>query len=284
MVDPTSANSSSYSDPFYDKLDAIFSWLGRNWLIVVALILAVIMGSVIVGYRLRANPDAVSATALYQARQAGDDGEALRLLSENEEHTPEARARAALDLAQARQVDEHFEAAERFARQAVSLAEASGIRNLRAASEVTLASILEQAGQLRDARRLYQAIAERYRGELPAFVIAAEAAQALLAATIAEDSEDSDEARSLRLEALRILRDFADLNSGIDAPVPVLQASIWRYFDLRRNFPDLAHQLDRELGLIDEDEAGQEALIETDAEAASISVETEDENLGSDGE
>lgn len=242
MADETP--SSAYSDPFYDRLERTFHWLGRRWLIVVAAIIVAVIIAVTLRQSAAASPEAASAAALHQARQGGMD--ALVSFAGDEDFTPESRARAALLVSDDALQNEDIQRAVRYAERARELAEASGIANLRAAATISYGAALEAAGDGQAAVDAYRWVVDTFRGQLISYARSADIASALLLADLAEG--DSDQATDQRMEALRILADYADSDPR-DGGEAVIAAATWRYYALRRQFPDLASELDRERGL-----------------------------------
>ena len=241
-----SPNNSSYSDPFYDRLDAFFAWLGRRWLVFVIALTIAVIGALVIRSNLSHNPNAISAAALQKARSAGN--ESLIAFIDNEGQTPESRARAALDIVSLRASEEAFAQAEELAHKAITLAEQGSQENLVSASRMSLAAVLEQSGKLTEARDLYQTVTSDAAGVYPAYALSSEIAAALLDATIADQEENAAQAADLRLNALRTLSGYAG-QSRSDGSIAITAAATWRYYDLRRAHPELAQKLDEELGV-----------------------------------
>ena len=239
-------DNSSYSDPFYDRLDAFFSWLGRRWLVFVIALVVAITAALVINGQLSHNPDALSAAALQKARSGGDDS--LKGFIDDDSQTPESRARAALDLVNQYVIQEQHEEAETYAHKAIELATAGTQGNLIAASKMSLATTLEQNGKLSEARDLYQSVTASTAGQYPAYALTSEIAAALLNASIADSEEDENKAAELRLNALRDLSSYAG-QSRNDGSIAIIAAATWRYHDLRRAYPKLAQTLDQELGI-----------------------------------
>ena len=242
-------DNSSYSDPFYDRLDAFFAWLGRCWLIFVIALIIAVTAALVIRSNLSYNPDAISAAALQKARSDGT--EALLALVDNDEHTAESRARAALDVVNQYIIEENYDEAEQLANKAITLAAQGEQGNLLAASQMNLAAALELSGKLTEARDLYDTVKSSAAGRYPAYALTSEIAAALLNANIAEQEEDSAKAEELRLNALRDLSAYAG-QSRNDGSIAIVAAATWRYHDLRRSFPEIAQKLDKELGITPE--------------------------------
>ena len=63
---------SSYSDPIYDRLEALSRWVRRMWLAVVLAIAAIIALFVILAFRARHTPESIGAVALAETQRIGD--------------------------------------------------------------------------------------------------------------------------------------------------------------------------------------------------------------------
>ena len=104
--------------------------------------------------------------------------------------------------------------------------------NLIAASKMSLATTLEQNGQLSQPRPLSKRH-RLYSGQYPAYATS-EIAAALLNASIA-DSEEDETAQSA--QAPRDLSSYAG-QSRNDGSTAIIAAATWRYHDLRRASPN----------------------------------------------
>lgn len=271
MADQTP--STAYSDPFYDRLERTFHWLGRRWLIVVAAIIVAVIIAVSLRYSAATSPEAASAAALHQAQQGGQ--RALATFAADEEFTPESRARAALSVSQQALEEGDLERSLRFARLARDLAEESTLANLRAAAHMTLAATLEANGDVSEAIEAYRWVVSSFRGQLTTYTRSADVSAALLLADKADSNPDPEEATEQRREALNILADYANSDPR-DGGEIVIAAATWRYYQLRRNFPELSRQLDQELGLESDDHAvdsSEDPALEMSAPAPDLEAE-----------
>ncbi len=95
--------TTSYSDPFYDRLDAIARFIKRAWLLVLVVIILVIAAVVGATWLLQRHPLAGSAARLLSAHgieDAAKQESAYRAVAEDATVSPSFRARAQVELVQ----------------------------------------------------------------------------------------------------------------------------------------------------------------------------------------
>lgn len=163
MADPVdTAPTTSYSDPIYDRLEALSNRIRRaKWIIIIAIIVAVV-GGVVLRSTLQNRPEARSAVAFVSAQQERDDAQrrtALAAVADDDKATAFFRARAALELVQLELADGKADAAATWVSKATHLAADVDDDQLGLAVRSAQAAVAEDAGQLEEALALYDSVA-----------------------------------------------------------------------------------------------------------------------------
>ena len=215
------APSSSYSDPFYDRLDAFAQELKKRWWLAL-LILVAVMTTVVVVYQIRnRHPEAAGlATFLSTQRKAEDPSkakDAWSALVADQTLTPAIRARAGIELTQVLLLAGDTASALPAAQAAVQQASQTSDVPVQLAAKLTLAAAQAQAGQADDALSNYDA-AERAAGAKHA----AQQLEAILGgARILESQGKKDEALA-RLEPL-----LSRADAGAENLLAVAKVRYW---------------------------------------------------------
>ena len=143
--------STSYSDPFYDRLDAFAQEIKRRWWIVALVIVVTIIAVMTTHQMMETRPEAGSAARYLAARNGQDQAAtsaALAKLMEDTTNTPFFRARAAIDVVQSR-LDAGDTAGAKVAGElAVAQANLAKDAELQLAATLTLAAAKHQGGDL----------------------------------------------------------------------------------------------------------------------------------------
>lgn len=163
MADPTvdTAPTTSYSDPIYDRLEALSHRVRRaRWAIIAAIVAAVALG---LGLRAYFNhrPEASSAVAFIKANDEADAGKrsaALQALVGDEAATPFFRAKAALELCQEALTAGKPADAKGWAAKASAAAAQAQDDELSLAARLSEAAVAEDAGELDAAFAHYEAV------------------------------------------------------------------------------------------------------------------------------
>jgi predicted negative regulator of RcsB-dependent stress response len=226
MSDPNDlAPSSSYSDPFYDRIDAVARFLRRNWHLAVAVVIIAVSCAILLRWKLAHHPEAAGAVAYLHAEEqaqavAGDRVKqvaAYAAVLADPATTPYFKARAAIE-----QVHLHLlagdvpaaRAAAQVASDAVKLVEDAA---LPATVRLSQAAIELQAEQLDAALAAYSE-AERLAGpRQPALQIDAILGQARVYERQAKPSD--------AIAALEPLITRSDV--GAEALLTVAKARYW---------------------------------------------------------
>ncbi len=158
--------TTSYSDPFYDRLDAFSQEIRKRWWIVALVIIATVVVVMVVNSRLQRHPEAGSA-ARYLSARAGQDpaasATALAKVMEDAENTPFFRARAAIEVVQLKLDTGDTAGAKLAAELAVTQAALAKDAELQLAATISRAAAKHQAGDLDGALADY-ASAEKAAG------------------------------------------------------------------------------------------------------------------------
>lgn len=162
MADPVDTNpTTSYSDPIYDRLEALGGRVRRaRWVIIAAIVIAVV-GGLILRAKLQHRPDAISAVAFVTAQNAEDETaqrKAYGDLVADDHATPFFRARAALELVELDLAAGKSDSAATWLAQAVTQAKGVDDTQLALAVRLGQASVAEDAGKLDEALADYDAV------------------------------------------------------------------------------------------------------------------------------
>ena len=153
--------STSYSDPFYDRLDAVAQFIRKSWPMLL-LVLALVIGAVFLGNKLlQRHPEAGSAARFVSARDAEDPAKreaAFKAVGADDAVTPSFRARALIEQVQLLLEKSDTASAGPVAAQAVQLAAQGGDAEVQLAAKLTQAAVQAQAGELDQAVSTYGAV------------------------------------------------------------------------------------------------------------------------------
>lgn len=151
---------SSYSDPFYDRLDRAYRYLRRRVVLVVIVVVATVTAVLAVNWWLQRNLEAAGLVALRMAElpKPGDAGTDRRLeaLADDAEQLPLIRARAAIEVVQKRLDAGEIDQARKAAQLALRLGIESGDTETALVARLSQAAVLFQAGDLEAARSEYE--------------------------------------------------------------------------------------------------------------------------------
>lgn len=142
--------TTSYSDPFYDRLDAFAQVIKRAWplvLLVVVLAVAAVFG---ITWALQRHPEASSAARFIAARDEQDQAKrtaAYQALVADDKVTPTFRARAGIELVQDLLAKGDTASAGPVAAKVIEAA-ATGDADVQLAAKLTRAAVHQQAGEL----------------------------------------------------------------------------------------------------------------------------------------
>ena len=152
---PDQAPATSYSDPFYDRLDAMSQRIKRQWILIIVLLVAAIAGGAVLTAWLRRNPEAAAYNRLFEAR---GDIAALTTLADDAGLPPGIRIDAAAEAVQLHLMRKDTAAAMILAERTLALARANQEAPLTAGAQLSLAAVHEQAGRIDEAKAAYQTI------------------------------------------------------------------------------------------------------------------------------
>ena len=150
--------SSSYSDPFYDRLDAIFRFIKGAWPLVLLALALVVAGVVALNWMLQRHPEAGSAVRYLEARNTPDETKrlaALTTVSTEPTVTPAFRALAVNDLVQAQLLKGDTANAGTQAAKGVEYAGQSTDFSLQLVAKLTRAGAFQQAKEYDQAATAY---------------------------------------------------------------------------------------------------------------------------------
>ena len=150
--------TTSYSDPFYDRLDAIARVLKRSWPIAVLVFVLAIAGVLAINWAMQRHPEAGSATRFVAARDQQDPVKrelAFAALGADPVVTPAFRARAQIELVQLLLDKQDTATAATAATKAVELAAQGQDPEVQLAAKLTRAAVHAQAGELEQAATAY---------------------------------------------------------------------------------------------------------------------------------
>ncbi len=171
MADPVNdAPMTSYSDPFYDRIDAIYQSVKARWPIFLFVLILVVVITVIVGARLAHRPDAAGAHDYHSARQEPDKDK-RRAALEKIATTSESQAFRVIalnDLVQEDLQRDDLAAARKHADQAVELAKQGEDLNLKLTTLNSLGAVQFQAGEFDQSAATFKGVVTR-AGSQPKF-------------------------------------------------------------------------------------------------------------------
>jgi len=212
---------SSYSDPLYDRLDAISRQVKRLWWMFALIIIIIALAAVAVRLWMQREPIAVGSAVAVRAMQEQDAAKreaSWTELADGTEHDAAFRAAANIELVQIKlAAGDAIKARER-AEQAIKLAQQAKDEDLILAAGLSKAAALLDGGDAAAALELYETAGRNSGAKYPARKLAAE----LGAATCLEKQGKPDEALA-RLEPITTRTE-----RGADQLVQIATAMYWR--------------------------------------------------------
>ncbi len=143
--------STSYSDPFYDRLDAFAQVIKRAWPLVLLVVLLGIVGVFVLNSALQRHPEAGSAARFIAARDEADaikKTAAFQALLADPQVTPTFRARAGIEVVQELLLKGDTASAAPVALKVIEAATATNDPEIQLAAKLTRAAVHQQAGEL----------------------------------------------------------------------------------------------------------------------------------------
>ncbi len=150
--------SSSYSDPFYDRLDSIFRFIKGAWPLVLLALALVVAAVFALNWVLQRHPEAGSAVRYLEARNTPDETKrlaALATVSTEPTVTPVFRALAVNDLTQAQLLKGDTANAATQATKGVEYAGQTTDSSLQLVAKLTRAGAYQQAKEYDQAATAY---------------------------------------------------------------------------------------------------------------------------------
>jgi hypothetical protein len=211
----------SYSDPFYDRLDALSRQVRRLWWLFALAVIAIALAAIALRLWLHREPTALGGAMALRAIQERDPAAQERLwadLADGAANDPAFRAAAAIELAQLQLAKGNPISARERAELAEAQAKAAGDTDLILAAGLSKAAALTDLGDREAALALYDRIAGSAGAKHPARRIAAE-----LGAAVCLDKLGRRDEAIARLEPLSQRTD-----RGADQVVLVATSMYWR--------------------------------------------------------
>ena len=221
--------TSSYSDPFYDRLEAFANVIKRSWLLVIVVVILCVAGVFTLTWALQRHPDAGSAARFITARDEQDATKrtaAYQALVADPTVTAVFRARAGIEVVSDLLAKGDTASAAPVALKASADASASGDVDMQLAAKLSVAAVHQQSGELEPAATAYSE-AKRVAGvKYPVSRLTAELglAQVLMA-------------QGKRAEALTELEPLIARNdAGAEQLIGLAKAMYW---DLKRTLAEV---------------------------------------------
>lgn len=167
----------SYSDPFYDRLDALSRQVRRQWWLFVLAIVIIALAAIALRLWLHREPIAMGGALAVQARDEADDArrEALwRELADGSAYDPAFRAAAGIELCQIQLARGDAIKAREQAQRAEEQARAAKDDDLVLAAGLSRAAAVLDSGDAAAALGLYERAARGAGAKHPARKLAAE--------------------------------------------------------------------------------------------------------------
>jgi hypothetical protein len=212
---------SSYSDPLYDRLDAVARHVRRLWWVLVLAVLLIAATAVAVRLWMHREPTAIGAALAVEARNERDPAKreaAWTVLADGAEHDPGFRAAADIELVQIALGKGDAITARDRAQKAEEQARLSENDDLKLAAALSRAAAVLDGGDAAAALALYEKASSGAGARHPARKLAAEFG----AAHCLEKTGKIDEAIA-RLEPLTTRSD-----RGAEDLIKVATATYWR--------------------------------------------------------
>ena len=212
---------SSYSDPLYDRLDAISRQIRRLWWLFALVILIIALSAIALRLWMQREPTALGGALAVQAMQEQDPAKreaAWIELADGTKHDPAFRAAACIELSQLLLSRGDVIKGRERAQQAQELASLAKDEDLTLAAGLSRAAAALDGGDAAAALELYEKAGRNSGAKHPARKIAAELGAALCLEKLGKPAE-----AILRLEPLTTRTD-----RGADQLVQVATAMYWR--------------------------------------------------------
>jgi HPt (histidine-containing phosphotransfer) domain-containing protein len=215
--------TTSYSDPFYDRLDLLAQQVRRQWALVVLVILIFIGVGITIQVAMTSRPEAAAANAYLDALQEREPAKAEAALAAvlNGTGTPHFRAKAGIDLTELRLRTGDLAGARTAAQSALLQAQAAEEPDLVFAAQLTVGAVAEQAGDTAAA----ESAARQVYGAAAAFPATRLAAQLALARALEQAGRPQE-----AVELLEPLLTRTDSGAG-----RLLDLAAVEYWRLRRD-------------------------------------------------
>lgn len=211
----------SYSDPFYDRLDAAMRQLRRQWWLVALVVIIIALAAIALRMWLHREPVALGGAIAVRAVNERDDAKREATwteLADGATHDAAFRAAASIELCQILLARGDAIKARERALQAEALAREAKDDDLLLAAGLSRAAAILDGGDAAAALAIYEQAARSAGAKYPARKIAAD----LGAATCLERQGRAEDA-ILRLEPLTIRSD-----RGADQLIQFATAMYWR--------------------------------------------------------
>jgi Meckel syndrome type 1 protein len=150
--------TTSYSDPFYDRLDALANWIKKSWLLVTIVLILSVVAVLVVTWLLQRHPEAGSAARFVAARNAETDAareKAFAALAADASVTPAFRARSEIEVVQLLLARKDTATAATAATKAVEFAAQGNDPEVQLVAKLSRAAVHFQAGEYDPALTAY---------------------------------------------------------------------------------------------------------------------------------
>jgi tetratricopeptide (TPR) repeat protein len=150
--------TTSYSDPFYDRLDAIANWIKKSWLLVTIVLIFAVVAVLVLTWLLQRHPEAGSAARFVAARNVETDEareKAFAALAADAAITPAFRARSEIEVVQLLLARKDTATAATAATKAVEFATQGNDPEVQLVAKLSRAAVHFQAGELEPALTAY---------------------------------------------------------------------------------------------------------------------------------
>lgn len=211
----------SYSDPFYDRLDAAMRQLRRQWWLVALVIIIIALAAIALRMWLHREPVALGGAIAVRAVNERDDAKREAIwteLADGASHDAAFRAAACIELCQTLLARGDAIKARERAQQAEALAREAKDDDLLLAAGLSRAAAILDSGDADAALSLYEQAARSAGAKYPVRKIAAD-----LGAAICLEKQSKPDEAVLRLEPITIRSD-----RGADQLIQFATAMYWR--------------------------------------------------------
>ncbi|MCS6970241.1 MAG: hypothetical protein NZ552_04425 [Planctomycetes bacterium] len=179
---PDDGPLTSYSDPFYDRLDAMAQAVRRQWWLFALVIVCIVLAAIALRLWWHREPTALGGVVAARAAEEQDEAKSEALwteLADGERYDPGFRAAAAIELCQRHLLRGETTAARRRAEDAERWARAAEDDDLILAAGLSRAAALLDGGDATAAFDLYDAAARGAGARFPARRLVADIGAAL---------------------------------------------------------------------------------------------------------